>query len=181
MAHKALGRDLGDLLSRARPARLVGRAAAQAPASAASPAAPETEPSTAQVPLEFPNFNAPPGVTPPSTAASAGQPATTPVIQSSPARPHRPFAPERPPQPAPLGPAPIPAGPFFILVGLDLLLLGAAGVLAFTDVVDRPLSLILAGMAVVAGGACAVFAYLIRPSGPPAPEESKVRVQLRRL
>lgn len=180
MAHKALGRDLGDLLSRARPARLVARAAAPTPPLTTEPA-PSTQPPAAA--LELP-LSLPSAATPPLPAAEANARPDVPpsAIQSPQARQRRPFSPERPPAtPSPSEPPPGPATTFYVLLGLDLILLGAAGLLAFTDLVERPLSLILAAIAVLAGAACSVFAFLLRPSGPPRPQESKVRVHLRRI
>ncbi len=205
MANKALGRDLGDLLSRARPARMVAHVGSR-------PATPE--PGTGTGPGPGTASTAPDSVAPPipqdlpldppaaatavvliETPVVAPALAPAPAVAMAPPVPRatpvgrRPFAPPgasgySASGPAPRANPPPPAGSmaaFLVLLGIDSILLITGAALAFTDWVPAPLSSYLALVAVLAGAACSALAYLLRPAPAPKSEPSKVRVQLRRI
>jgi len=183
----ALGRDLGDLLNRARPARLVEQVGPRPePGGTPTPAGPETpELPLAPTPPAFQLSAEPPSQSPSSPTAQPGAPlfATpdplAPLAQRPAASPV--FATrQRPPGPA----QPLPAGSpgwFYAFLATDVVLLAAAAVLFFTSLVPRPQSVVLAVVAVLIGGVCGGLAYLLRPDSPPKAQDSKVRVQLRRI
>jgi len=85
-------------------------------------------------------------------------------------------------------PTPEPAGGRGIIVAvilLDVVLLTFAAVITFGPWISRPLSLYLAGVAILIGGliACAPFLGRTHARRPPrgAPKPSNVRVRLTRL
>lgn len=85
MANKALGRDLGDLLTRARPARLVERAGEAGPRFGHG-ARPESEApeSLPLAPAPAPSAVAPSAVAPPASASASAPVALTPASETLP-------------------------------------------------------------------------------------------------
>lgn len=196
MANKALGRDLGALLSQARPSRLVARiTGAVHPSPDPTPTLPisaagaqqEGEPAApSPVPLDLPLPLPPP-------ADSAAQPlsatfASLPSAGGSAARTEAGSQPLPSSVPAasgtaayqPATPPPTPIA-FYVLVFLDVLCLAAAAVFAFSSLLPSPLGSAMAILATLAGAAFGSLGYCLRPVRPAKTAPSKVRVQLRRL
>lgn len=185
MSRKALGRGLGDLLHRARPARAVARAAIPEPLelipTRSETALPAPQPSSATVPQPVPV--APGSIAPPA------HPVPAPPIGTP--KPERPNPTSRLPRFGPsYSPPPEPAEPpnrraLYVVLVVDVLLIVFAALMAFGPWVQRPLAFYLAAAAVLAGGtlACGVIAYQATPHRPPtgSPKPSRVRVRLTRL
>lgn len=193
MAKKVLGRDLADLLTRARPARLVERANARpegagvarggsgpvpSPAIPVSPELPldlPTEPTLA-IPSSI-SESAAASLAPPLPGLAVGEERTHSIHRAaaSPVFASRPMAPTVPVA------EPGSRAWFYGLLAVDVVLLGFAAALFMWEIVPPPWSHRLALGAVVGGAVCAVLAYLIRPATSAPPPASKVRVQLRRV
>lgn len=194
MSRKALGRGLGDLLHGARPARPVTRAANPEPTGPQAQPTPSEPlllpPTPAEIAPASPSAQAAPTPLPPQDPALTPTPAPSP-LGSPPAKPTRPgldprlprFGPAYTPPPEPE--APPGRGGLYLVLILDTLLLAFAALMGFGPWVARPLSLYLAGAAVLAGGAlaCGAIAYQATPHRPDAgsPKPSRVRVRLTRL
>lgn len=189
MGNKALGRDLGDLLSRARPARIVRQVASptgMGPLSEAVPAAvpsgagdsgnpAPTLPGLLRPADASPAFSLPgtegegvvglPGAILPGPA-SRGLPATTTATATVAATTRS----GRPPM-------------FHFLVWVDVVLVGSALALAYSGWLDHPAARAGAVLAVAIGGAAGALAATLPRTvvlGPTAPE-TRVRVHLTRV
>ncbi len=191
MSRNALGRGLGDLLHRARPARVVDQAAAPEPVP--------VTPNLPGLPLDppTPSLNSTP-TTPPGTPAhhptQAPHPTPTPATHPAP-HPTQPPHPGRLPRfgpaytPPPEPPEPSGRAYLYAVITADVLLVTFAAIVTFGPWIPRPLSLYLAAAAVLIGGtlACLAIAYQAAPSKPQPqppsgnPKPSKVRVRLTRL
>lgn len=167
MANKALGRDLGDLLSRAQPARIVGRAARSFPPVEAGPGERRADPVGS---LAAPGAAEVPPIGSVATTL-AGAPKTAPTSLGVPRSVS--WWSRR------LG---------YLLAADFVLLLMAAG-LVFTDLADRSWAWPTALAAVVAGGVLGLLGLRgpvgNRPAPPPpppspAPGNPRIRVQLKR-
>ncbi len=193
VSNKALGRDLGDLLSRARPSRLVDKVApGQRPAPAPAPApgaveppAPEGVVPTATTPdapvLPLPSLSLSESDAVPS-ATPVPEPASTPTPGPD---SHRPGSPAS--QPA-SGPGPrVAAGWGLICFALDVALLAGAVYLVRGGIqsLSLPASLGLAVLGVFLGAGFAlagVACFRRSPVRSPRIGEggTKIRVQLKR-
>lgn len=189
MSRKALGRGLGDLLHRARPARAVARAAISEPLDLS-----QTPPSEPAVPAPEPIPKTVPHPVPPAPVVSGGgvQPANPlPAPPIGTPKSERPSPSSRLPRFGPsYSPPPNPAEPpnrsaLYVVLVVDVLLIVFAALMAFGPWVQRPLAFYLAAVAVLAGGtlACGAIAYQATPHRPPtgSPKPSRVRVRLTRL
>ncbi len=158
MANKALGRDLGDLLSRAQPARLLDRAAAKANLSASSAPVPE---STEGSPPESTNGIAAPML---DRGADSG-----PSVLRPPPPPSQGFA--------------MTSTSFAFFVA-DLLFLGLAVFLSRSGWFTFAAGLGLAVAAVLLGSICGCLGVLLMAAaasrGDGYQKGSKIRVQLKR-
>jgi hypothetical protein len=184
VANKALGRDLRDLLSRARPMRFVERAAGVTdPDNATPPAAAEPESVPPLQPLELPFDRPRPRDAEPGSPASVPAP---PVAPSIVAPPLEVFAAAQEAAQAPLlEPGRSTTLWFPLLLASDVAFLATAVFLVFDPRVRRPLGWYLAGAAVLAGAVCGSLAFAVRArrrSLPAAPKANvRVHVHLTRV